>query len=134
MAEMGVAAGALVEVETTWNSRGIKLVKGFAWSSLNHEVQQTSYPHQAVRMSAITSLGAGAGWTLALPRREGLVGDGREGGCKHFNVVGPVKITAEQILALAPPWFLQGTDGANMKEVFDSDRTHVDHYDNGFES
>jgi len=134
MAEAGIGPGALVEVETGWSSKGIKLVKGFSWASLNHEVQQTSYPHQSVRMSVITKLGQGSGWTVALPRREGLVGTEREGGSKLFNVVGPVKVTAEQILALAPPWFVKGTDGAMMKEVFDKDRTHVDHYDNGFES
>jgi hypothetical protein len=132
MVDMGIGPGALIEVETGWQSKGIKLVKGFNWTSLNHEAQLTSYPHQAVRMSVITSLGGGAGWTVALPHREGLVGDGREGGSKHFNVVGPVKVTAEQLLALAPEWFIKGTDGAKMKEVFDGDRTHADHYDNGF--
>tara|TARA_Y100000310_G_scaffold339764_2_gene433492 strand:+ start:274 stop:735 length:462 start_codon:yes stop_codon:yes gene_type:complete len=136
MAEVGVAPGALVEVETGWSSKGIKLVKGFNWGSLNHEVQQTSYPHQCVRMSVITALNERAGWTIALPRREGLVGDEQrqQGGSKCFNVVGPVKVTAEQILALAPSWFVEGTDGGNMKNVFDSDRTHADHYENGFES
>ena len=133
MAERGVAPGALVEVETGWSSSGVRLVKGFAWQSLNHESQQCSHPHQAVRVARVHDVaGVGYGWTVQLPQHPELMFEGR--GAKKFNVVGPVKVTAEQILAMAPEWFRKGTDGAKMTSVFDKDRTHADHYENGFVS
>ena len=134
MAELGLSPGALVEVETGWSSRGVKLVKGFVWTSLNHEAQVTDYPHQAVRVTDITKLHGSRGYIVPLPDHPELQGEASNKSNRLFNVIGPVATSAEQILAAAPAWFAQGTDGAHMKNVFDKDRTHADHYDNGFES
>jgi hypothetical protein len=134
MAERGVAPGALVEVETGWSTSGVRLVRAFRWESLNHETQKCGHPHQAVIVNRVGDL-SGRGFTgrvIQLPNHPELLNEGR--GSKKFNVVGPVKVTAEQILAMAPEWFRKGEDGAKMTDVFDKDRTHVDHYENGFVS
>jgi len=131
MAEKGVSPGALVEVETGWEQKGVRLVRGFTWRCLNHESQQTRYPQHALRVSKLTDVGAmGHGWSVGLPSHPELMYEGRGA---PINVVGPIKVTAEQILATAPPWFAEGTDGAKMKSVFDKDRFHENHYENGFE-
>ncbi len=115
MAEIGLAPGALVKVQTGYMEHNVRLVKEVFWSALNHERQKDFYPHHVFGLAKLGSIDSYGG-RISLGKHEDLVPHGRE----YVEVVGPVKVTAHKILAMAPDWFLAAED--NLSSIFDKDR------------
>jgi hypothetical protein len=120
----------LIKVPASYDTSAVRIFANFIWTELHPEVQQCSYPHQAMRIRRLKDP-AGINWTRGtrLPYHETLVAEGM----KACEVVGPVATSKEALLALAPEWFTSGSMPNDLNGVFDKDRTHPNHYDNGFE-
>lgn len=125
MAEIGLAPGALVKVQTGYAEHNVRLIKEVMWSSLNHERQRDFYPHQVFVLSKLGSLDHYGG-RICLAKHEDLVPHGRE----YVELVGPVKLTAENILAMAPDWFANAED--DLGDIFDSNRKSNDFAENEY--
>jgi hypothetical protein len=127
MADIGLNVGALVEVNTGYSDKNVRMVKQFVYSALNHEAQEGNYPHQAVRVVKPSDLMAAHGASgCRLPSHDELVPESRE----YMRVAGPVKTTKEAIFAAAPDWFQNASE--NLSDTFDKDRKHKDFYDNEY--
>ncbi len=131
VAEDGFGIGALVEADSGWDTRLTHVVVGFIWTSLNHEVQQSDYPHQAMKLAKIKHL-------LDHTRRRSNRLPHHPELCpctprNQLRVVSPVKTSACQILASAPSWFLEGDTPDELRDVFDKDRTDPDYANNKWE-
>jgi hypothetical protein len=125
MAEIGLAPGALVKVQTGYSEYNVRLVKEVFWSSLNHERQKDYYPHQVFALAKLSSIDSYGG-RMCLSKHEDLVPHGRD----YVEVVGPVKLTADKILAMAPDWFVNAED--DLSNVFDKDRKSNDFAENQY--
>lgn len=125
MAEIGLAPGALVKAQTGYGEYNVRLVKEAIWSSLNHETQNDYYPHQVFSLAKLGSLDSYGG-RMCLPKHEDLVPHGRD----YVEVVGPVQVTADKILAIAPDWFVNAED--DLSNVFDKDRKSNDFAENQY--
>ena len=127
MAEIGLTVGSLVEVNTGYSSKNIRLVKGFKYLALNHEANEGDYPHQSVAVVRPSDLLGNHGTRChRLPQHGELTPQSSE----YMAVVGPVKTTKEAILALAPDWFADASE--DLSDVFDKDRKHKDFWDNEY--
>ena len=134
VAEIGLTPGALIKVQGQYGyGGGVRIVSGFRWTALNHEMQQDQYPHQAIMTRELADpagLSYSSNNVERLPKHDKLVPHNESQACE---VVGPVYATAEAVLATAPEWFADGGTPSNLNDVFDSDRRANGWYENGYE-
>ena len=135
----GVGPGALVSKNGGWHHDDDKvfIVKRPEWNTLNHDAQQkTSYPAYALQLIDVGM--AGSIEYATLPKIEGLAGD--DNSTYHANsgmkIKGPVKMTEEMFVKIAPQWWLdgKGSDAKNDLKVRFEDRKSPNHYENKFEN
>lgn len=130
VAETGLTPGALVRMPDGYATTTVRIVGGFVWNALHPELQSSSYPHQAMVIRRLEDP-VGLSWTRhsRLPKHDVLVPDQET----QIEVIAPVYRSVEDIVALTPDWFMEGTTAEGLKDIFNKDRIHANHYDNGFE-
>jgi len=136
--ESGVGPGALVSKKGGWHHDDDKvfIVKRPEWNTLNHDAQQkTSYPAYALQLIDVGMVGSIE--YVSLPKIEGLAGDDNSTyhASSGMEVKGPIKITEEAFVKIAPQWWLDGKGSSNKQDlkVRFEDRKSPNHYDNQFE-
>lgn len=129
-AEIGLSPGALIRMPDGYATTAVRIVGGFIWNALHPDAQTSSYPHQGMQIRRLSDP-VGLSWTRQsrLPKHDVLVPQQES----TIEVVAPVYRSTEDIIALAPEWFMEGTTVEGLNDIFDKDRQHPNHYDNGFE-
>jgi hypothetical protein len=133
-AENGLGPGSLIQRPGTWraDTPTVLLVRSYQWHCLNHQSQlNTAYPAGAVSLHTKN----GELVTVRLPHIADLCGDDNPEAyhAPAMKILGPVKLTEEQVIAMAPQWWLDGNlnmekDGG-FKELFKDVRSK-NFYDN----
>ena len=126
----GFNIGTLIECSPQgYPSRGhgVYMLRAFNWTTLNPQMQNGYYADHAFHLIHPSEMTT-AYWGN-LPRHEELM----EKGSPDIKVVGPVAVTAEALLALAPAWWKKGyaSSDEKLKDVFNKDKTHRDFWENG---